>query len=441
MHHGIRGEAADADEAFCRELCARLGVEYRAVFLDVPEHARRLGLGLELAGRQLRRQALYEEALRLQAGVIALAHHRDDQAETVLFHLVRGSGSAGVCGMRELSAPFGPFGPRLWRPLLTLGRDELQAWLTGLGESWREDESNADAAYSRNRLRSDALPALERCSPGAGEKLAAFAGRMQPVQDYLELQARQALGEFLPGPGLDIAHLRQAHPALRPVMLRLFLEAACGGQEALEDLAASHLEALERLALENGRGRLSLPSGSVCLCRDGALYLARAGQEQAFLETLARRRMPDLPAIPSDYEQKLALPAPGQGPARYPLPGGMSLRLELLEGKKTSEFPTKRYTKWMDYDKIDDGLILRTRRKGDYIHLSAAGQGQPLKTFLIHQHIPAPLRGSLPLLAAGSEILWAAGVRDSGRTRLDASTRRVLEVALEGPWTQEEEHE
>lgn len=156
VHHGIRGASADADAAFCRELCMAHAVPYEELHTDVPGLAALRGESLETTARHERRRLLLACARKMSCGAIALAHHADDQAETVLFHLARGS--AGLRGMQPVSHEAG----MLWvRPLLSCRRAEITAWLTELDQPWRDDPTNAVPDVTRNRLRLEALPALE----------------------------------------------------------------------------------------------------------------------------------------------------------------------------------------------------------------------------------------------------------------------------------------
>ncbi len=157
LHHGIRGAEADEDAAFCAELCTHLGIPLQCERADVPALAGEWGLSLETAARRARRAALCAAATHLRCDAIALAHHADDQAETVLFRLARGS--AGPRGMQPVLEAEGI----TWlRPLLNCPRRLLTDWLTARGLTWREDSSNAVADVARNRLRLEVMPALER---------------------------------------------------------------------------------------------------------------------------------------------------------------------------------------------------------------------------------------------------------------------------------------
>ncbi len=174
LHHGIRGADADADAAFCGELCARLGIPLHSERADVPALARTWSLSLETTARRARRTALVAAAARLNCAAIALAHHADDQAETILFHLARGS--AGPRGMQPVMQAEGA----TWlRPLLDCPRRLLTDWLTARGLTWREDASNAVADVARNRLRLEVMPALERA---LGREVAPILNRSARLQ-------------------------------------------------------------------------------------------------------------------------------------------------------------------------------------------------------------------------------------------------------------------
>ena len=168
LHHHIRGDAADGDALFCRDLAARAGVPAVIGDADVPALARRDGVSLEVAGRDARQRFYAEAQGTLRASCVAVAHSQDDQAETVLLRLVRGAGPAGLSGIA-------PRRGQLVRPLLELSRVELQAYLDGIGQSWREDATNIDCAIPRNRIRHQVLPLLRELNQQADAALARAA--------------------------------------------------------------------------------------------------------------------------------------------------------------------------------------------------------------------------------------------------------------------------
>ena len=170
VHHGLRGKDADADEVFARELCGRYGVEYYSFFYQVKEEAGKYGCSEEEMGRILRYKSFGQVLNNLGFNKIAVAHHMGDQAETVLYHLCRGSGLAGLAGIRPVS------GNRI-RPILCLKKEEIIKYLQGKKESWREDKTNQELLYVRNRIRNRVFSCLEELvNPASVEHIAACAG-------------------------------------------------------------------------------------------------------------------------------------------------------------------------------------------------------------------------------------------------------------------------
>ena len=221
LNHRLRGADADADESFCRELCARLGVPLHVARADPRPLARRRGLGLEEAGRVLRRRLLLRLlAARPELACAATGHHRDDQTETVIMRLFRGAGLDGMRGIR-------PVAGRIIHPLLAADRQEILAFLEALGQPWRQDVSNTDGDAVRARLRRELLPlARDIFGAGAARGPARLAGLLDDDAGLLDRQARTALADVTaPGgePALSVPALLALEPPLARRVLRLHL--------------------------------------------------------------------------------------------------------------------------------------------------------------------------------------------------------------------------
>ncbi len=265
VHHGIRGDAADADAAFCRELCEGLGLPLEMVELDVPALAAQRGESLELAARNARRAALAEAARRVGAVAVVLAHHADDQAETALFRLARGA--AGPRAMR----PVVQDAQACWlRPLLLCRRAELTAWLQQRGLRWQDDATNEDAACcTRNALRHEVLPALSRAM---GRDVVPILARSARVQ----AEAAEALQEALAALPLTDPQGRLYLPALQGksgafVRAALFRFLTQAGVPGIDEAMLHRLEAI--LPADAPCSRLSLPQGWQALRRQKRLLL------------------------------------------------------------------------------------------------------------------------------------------------------------------------
>jgi len=383
FEHGIRGPASLEDAALVRRLCADWRVPLHEGAADVPALAKARGVGLEQAARDARYAFLRRTQEEIGVDYIALAHHLDDQAETVLMHLLRGSGLRGAVGMRERDNG-------LWRPLLAVRKAELVDYLRERGIPWREDATNAQADTPRNLIRIEAMPALERAYPGAAQALGRFARLAAAEDDYMAAQTRaflRAHAEKVP-PGWRLACVPDAPAAV----VRRAVHALSG----LDAEACLRAEALYRA--EKGRAALS-----------GPLTLERTGNSLYFIA--------GAPAA-------AAAPLPGEGLAALPGVG------EVRASRAAPEPLDTPLCQVLDADSLA-GACLRTRRPGDFIRPLGLGGRQKLSDYLINHRIDRPMRDAVLLVARGSEVLWAAGVGISETAKLRPLSRGVRLEARE----------
>ena len=258
LNHKMRPEA-QRDEDFVRVLCRKLDVPFYTEAVPVYETAEQWGLGVEETGRRLRYDFLQRTADTIGAERIATAHHAQDQAETVLLNLLRGTGPEGLAGIP-------PVRGRIVRPLLQTSRREIEDYLEEQGLSYVEDSTNQDTHYARNRLRRELWPQLETINPALTRSIGRTAEILRSENTYLDTLA----ADYLPqsGTALETARLLSAPEALRPRILRLLLQRLPGGKR---DVGAVHIGAL--LALAAGGGTLDLPGEMQAVCRGGQLRL------------------------------------------------------------------------------------------------------------------------------------------------------------------------
>ena len=258
LNHKMRPEA-QRDEDFVRALCRKLDVPFYTEAVPVYETAEQWGLGVEETGRRLRYDFLHRTADAIGASRIATAHHAQDQAETVLLNLLRGTGPEGLAGIP-------PVRGRIVRPLLQASRREIEDYLAEHRLAHVEDSTNQDIHYARNRLRRELWPQLETINPALTRSIGRTAEILRSENTYLDTLA----ADYLPqsGTALETARLLSAPEALRPRILRLLLQRLPGGKK---DVGAVHIDAL--LALAVGGGTLDLPGGMQAVCRGGQLRL------------------------------------------------------------------------------------------------------------------------------------------------------------------------
>ena len=258
LNHRMRPEA-QRDEDFVRGLCREWNVPFYTEAAPVYEMAARWGLGVEETGRRLRYDFLLRTADAIGAAYIATAHHAQDQAETVLLNLLRGTGPEGLGGIP-------PVRGRIIRPLLQTGRAEIEDYLQKNGLPHVEDSTNEDTHYARNRLRRELWPQLETVNPAVTRAIGRTAETVRGENAYLDTLAAERLPAE--GTAVETAALLAAPEPLRPRMVRLLLDRLPTGKK---DVSAVHMDAV--LALAEGGGTLDLPGGARAVCRDGWLRL------------------------------------------------------------------------------------------------------------------------------------------------------------------------
>ena len=411
VHHGLRGPEADRDEAFVKQLCERLMLPFLSVHRDVKAYAAAHRLSVEEAGRMLRREALEqaaedwdEEAGRKQGEIvrparIAVAHHREDSAETVVFHLLRGSGLKGLSGICPVSG-------RIIRPLLDTGKQEILSWLEKEGLGWCEDSTNAATDYTRNFIRHRLLPSMKEGVNEQAEEHILQAARLFSMADqYLSRQAEQVWeqGGSLERPeGEDSSFFRarislsvfqEQDEIIRLYVIRRMLDLVSPGWK---NVSSRHFGEILRLADSQVGSRLSLPGGLTAQVGYGELELRRGEKSEAF----------------AGFSMEQA-------------------EMSVFSLEKGVEIPKNQYTKWFDYDRIKGTLFLRGRQQGDYITLADGGR-KTIARLMIDEKIPREQRDQIPLLAEGNHVLWVVGSRISEYYKITDQTKTVLQVRYHG---------
>lgn len=427
VNHGLRKEAGE-DADFVEELCGRWGVPFFLKEEDVGKQAEEWRMSVEEAGRRVRYQAFHEAAERFGADRVAVAHNRSDRAETLLFHLFRGTGLKGMASIR-------PVRGEIIRPLLDTGREEIEDWLKKNGIAWRTDASNETDAYTRNRIRRQVLPYVEReiCAE-AGVHLAQAAQLLMQTSDFVERKARARLAECLAfeeerAAGLDVKAFLESEELLQGQMLKLLLERLSEGGR---DIGQRHVQDVRTLFSRQSGRSLSLPGGLEAR-RDFGQVILRKKTDRIGEDVFAgepSEAAGSAKALPGDRDLLEEIRENGSTSVR--IPGMGTLEITLVRWEKTRGIEQKTYTKWLDYDKISKNLTVRRRMQGDYITVTKDGGRKKLKDFYINEKIPRDDRGNVWLIASGPEVLWAVGVRLGETCKISKETRTVLEIIYQG---------
>ncbi len=398
VEHGIRGKASLDDCAFVHTLCEEMGVPIYTSHVDAPAYSRAHGCGMEDAARSLRYTFLYETADAVGADVIALAHHAGDQRETVLLHALRGSDIKGLCAMRFRSG-------RLIRPLLDEEPEMLRQYLLSIGRSWREDESNADTAYLRNRIRHEILPQMEQTVPGAGAALQRLARAAQRDEDYFsrELDALDLqVTELVDGLAVRRDMLKRLHPALcSRALVRLMERAGIGSQRA--DVIGAVVDTLGTCG-----AAVNLSGGAHAFSGERNLYLTRA-----------QETVPDTPLQVPGYTQTPF----GAFEVRPAHPG------ETGDGKRSQCMPLR----------LLAGAYVSSRREGDAMIPFGKHAPVKIKKLMIDAHVEQAMRASVPMVRdREGNILFAVGLRPAESCRMDEKETQMI-IRFLGEWSPADE--
>ncbi len=404
VNHQIRGEAAERDEEFVRNLCGSYGVSLSVVSRNVPLLAKKWGVGEEEAGRIVRRNAWKEEAERLGAKReqirIAVAHNQNDLAETVIHHLARGTGLRGIASMRPVNG---------WviRPMLCLSKEEIEDYAKMNRVSFVVDQTNASDDYTRNRIRHHVLPLLQKeVNEKTCSNLAKTAELAAQAVDYLESRSEELLKycEFQKEEALLPEKFREEAEVLQDFAIRKILERLGG---SAKDLSMEHIRMVRNL--------FSLQVGKK-ICLPYELWGIRVYEGIRICHNIKRNpvvKMAELRANDCVALQN----------------GVLLTRVFSWNGEK---IPRNEYTKWFDYDKIGGVLTVRKQSSGDWMRIHPDGGKKPVRRIMIDSKIPSELRESIPLVTKDQEVLWIVGVRSSEAFRVSESTRQILEIKYQG---------
>lgn len=397
VDHGLRGETSREDARFVAELAARFGLGFELREADVRAMARAGGENLEQAARRVRLDFFHGLVARGTLDRVALGHTRTDQAETVLFRLLRGAGITGLAGIWPVT------GEGLVRPLLAVDRREVRRYLERRRIPWREDASNRDLALARNRIRLELLPQLERdWNPALVEALARLAAVAQQEERYWEAEiARLAAGHLTRQGGavlLRCSRLRELPEAVARRLVRYAVGQAKGDTRRLEFDHVARI--LQLAAAREGRGEVAIPGLEVRRSFD---WLRLAAPQPA-----------------AGYSFSVAVPG------RYALPeAGGSILLEAVDWEGGYNTGGESH---LDWSVAAAGLELRNWRPGDRFQPAGRPQGETMKELFQRARIPSWERAGWPMLTSGGTIVWTRrfGVAEGFAARPGA--RRTLRV-------------
>ena len=455
INHNIRGKSAENDQAFVEKLCGKMDVPCIVFSEDVVGAANEQGLSVEEAGRKIRYEKFRETAAQIakknpkDTVKIAVAHHKDDNAETIIFNLLRGSNLKGISGMKAKSYEKGF---EIIRPLLFAGRSDIEAYLNEIGADYVTDETNADTEISRNRIRLEIIPEMKRINPQAVEHIVKAAESVNAAEEYLEEETEKAFEEAIICEAenaeagrkcckeeadcssdkdknlykkneqcrfrLNAEYLKGLKPIIAERVIYKAITKAAGGAH---DISYVHVNDVKKLlAMQTGK-RIDLPQNVTAVKENNELVFYKNKEKCA--ENKYVNEFSDIKINLDTLDEKQTIK----------LPGGSQMTLEKISVNKANfdELIFKNlYTKTFDYDKISGSLFLGTRKNGDKISLKNGMKN--LNRIFVDEKIPQAERDRILVLKDEKEILWIVGMRIGEKYKITENTKTALRVQIAG---------
>lgn len=418
LHHGLRGDDADADEAFVRELAEQLGATFIGEHVDIRKEAAAQGGSTEEIAREHRYEFLERAALKVMCDQVAVAHHADDNAETILHRICRGTGLRGLAGMPALRPIRDGSRVRLVRPLLTTNRETIERLLSLREIAYRQDATNLSNTFTRGKIRNTVLPLLrEELNPNVTEALLRLAEQARWLGTYLQDAAARTFDSLVvfESPrrlALNTAALLGKQRIIQAEVVRLASSLIIGGEQ---DLSFAHIEAVLRLAADRTSGKeVHLP---------GPVVVRKQYDRLEFRPLTEDDPTPEITPVFIKCPGKTALPM---------FSGELTVEEAvvdegLIEQLRRENSP---YEEWLDMERVLPPLFVRGRLDGDRFHPLGAPGAKSLSEFLSDEKVDPLQRARTGVLCDQAGPIWIMPLRIDERVKLRPTTMRALRVTL-----------
>jgi tRNA(Ile)-lysidine synthase len=398
VEHGLRPDETPDEIEFSGDLCRRMDIPFSVKQVDVRTYAKEKGLNAQDAARTLRYKALEETAAGAGAHAVALGHNLDDQAETFLMHILRGSGPRGLSGIP-------PVRGIIIRPLIDIERKDIEEHLDSEGISYMIDSSNLKHDYLRNRLRATIMPVLRDINPGIIETLSRTTEILRDEDRYLEAAVTKTLMKLITRKtDTSIELFLVPLEGMDRVLLRRVLRRAIDATEGLRAITFRHIEDIMHLIKTGSAG--------------ARLYLPRDGRVVKKYSTVL---------LTSEPPQKLGTYALEPGGEVVLQEAGLVLKAYMAEAAPAI---TGKDIALFDAEKVKGPLTVRARRDGDYFYPEGFGKRKKLQDYFVNEKVPRDERDIVPIVTSGEDVVWVAGMRADNRFAADHSAEKPLVLEL-----------
>lgn len=401
LNHGIRGDEADRDEQFCKELCSRVGVEFFSKKLDIPSIASASGESVETAARNARYDFFYKIMKEMGIKILATAHNADDNLETLLFNIARGTGLGGLCGIPE-SRPIGDC--VVIRPILTMEKEKIISFCENNGLSFVTDSTNADNEYTRNKIRNRIIPILKEINPSAVRNASRMTESLKDDSLCLQSMADWFVEELGGNYSIELEKLCGSPSSIvNRALIRLYDEITGG-----RSLEATHINAIKELAKKGiPHSSISLPNGIEARVENGRLCLLTKGNTNFSFDAFN--------VLLSNGKNEIT---------------DAEVEIFLNDLNYSKNIYKKSILLSIESDTIDGALVARSRAPGDKILLG--GMHKSVKKLYNEKKIPLELRNRIPIICDKSGIIAIPfiGIRDGARAKQSSTADNTTTVQI-----------
>ncbi len=405
VNHMLRGEEAFKDEEYARTICKNLNIEFFSERIDINKISKERSISHELAGREERYKFFNLISSKNGYNKIAIAHNANDQAETVLMNMMRGSGIEGLCGIRSKREG------GIIRPILCLSREEIENYCDINNLNPRIDKSNLENIYSRNKVRLDIIPYMKNnFNKDIIETINRMSNLLQIDNDFIEKECNNYYKKFCVNNGKNLIISKEAFFIEKAILTRLIKKAFIDFTGKYTNFEMKHIYEVISLASKDTNKKINIPNGVIAENIYGDIYLRFKEVKNNDFKEIALNKS-ELDGNSVDFDN-------------------YSISFVIIKNKKNIEFSNNVLIKFFDYDKIKEKLIIRKRINGDKIVPLGMKGSKKVKDIFIDLKVPVENRNEVPILCFDNEIAWLVGYKVSESFKITKETKNIIKIAV-----------
>lgn len=405
LNHCLRGDEADKDEEYVKEFCNKLGIECFTKKIDINKLSKERGISSESAGREARYEFFDELLKKLEAQKIALAHNANDQAETVLMRIMRGTGMEGLVGIKPVRSNI------FIRPLINIKRENIEKYCKENNLNPRIDKTNLESIYTRNKIRLELIPYLQKnFNKDIINVLNRLADTIIIDNDYLDKISKEKYNTYCENKAGKVIIYKGAFSEEKAILNRIIRKAINNLKGNLYDIEKIHIKNLIELQKCNTGKKINLPNGIIAFNNYGDIDLTLG---EKF------RNKPDNDEYILYIDRENIIES-----------FNLKVSLRLINKDEKINFKENSFVKYFDFDSAPKNIYLRTRRNGDKFTPLGMKGSKKLKDLFIDLKVPKGERDTIPIIVFDDEIVWIVGYRISEKYKINKNTKKILEIKI-----------